>query len=45
MTESPLEYNFEDLFVGQKANFLKNQLTLFQKILDKEARPIGEMER
>jgi 3-hydroxybutyryl-CoA dehydratase len=23
MTESPLEYNFEDLFVGQKANFLK----------------------
>ena len=29
----------------EKANFLKNQLTLFQKILDKEARPIGEMER
>ena len=23
MTESPLEYSFEDLFVGQKANFLK----------------------
>ena len=23
MTEFPLEYNFEDLFVGQKANFLK----------------------
>jgi len=23
MTEIPLEYNFEDLFVGQKANFLK----------------------
>jgi acyl dehydratase len=23
MTKSPLEYNFEDLFVGQKANFLK----------------------
>ena len=29
----------------EKASFLKNQLTLFQKILDKEARPIGEMER
>ena len=23
MTKSPLEYGFEDLFVGQKANFLK----------------------
>ena len=23
MIESPLEYSFEDLFVGQKANFLK----------------------
>jgi len=23
MTKSPLEYNFEDLFIGQKANFLK----------------------
>ena len=23
MTESPLEYSFENLFVGQKANFLK----------------------
>ena len=23
MTDSPLEYNFDDLFVGQKVNFLK----------------------
>ena len=23
MTKSPFEYNFEDLFIGQKANFLK----------------------
>ena len=23
MTEFPLEYNFEELFVGQKANFFK----------------------
>ena len=29
----------------EKAKFLKNQLADFQIILDKEARPIGELER
>ena len=34
MTESPLEYNFEDLFIGQKANFLK-------KVIHSLKYPIG----